>query len=69
MCISVYTNNVQIELNLFMEDTLGPTILSTVERSSTLHRYKCLLLHYRKPIFSPSESVLCREVFSIVSFI
>ena len=41
--------------------------LSTVERLSTLQRWKCIST-IGKSTFGALESVLCREVISMVSF-
>ena len=57
-----------IQWDLFIKDTLGPPNLSTVERLSTLQRWKCIST-IRESIFGALESVLCREVVYMVSFI
>ena len=70
LCIIMHMYNMdEIQWNLFIKDTLGPANLSTVERLwlSTLQRWKCINT-IGKFIFGASESVLCREVISMVSF-
>ena len=57
-----------LQWDLFIKDTLGPADLSTVERLSTLQRWNVSAL-YGKSTFGALESVLCREVISIVSYI
>ena len=57
-----------IQWDLFIKDTLGPANLSTVERLSTLQRWKCMST-IGKSIFGALESVLCKEVVYMVSFI
>ena len=47
---------------------IGPANLSTVERLSTLQRWKCIST-IGKSTFGALECVLCREVISMVSFI
>ena len=54
--------------DLFIKDTLWPANLSTVERLSTLQRWKCIST-IGKSIFGALKSVLCREVVYMVSFI
>ena len=50
------------------KDTLGPANLFTVERLSTLQRWKCIST-IGESICGALESVLCREVVYMVSFI
>ena len=57
-----------IQGDLSIKDTLGPAILSTVERLSTLQRWK-MYYYIGKSTFGALERVLCREVISMVSFI
>ena len=58
----------KIRWDLFIKDTLGPANLSTVERLFTLQMSKCIST-IGKSIFGALESVLCREVVYMVSFI
>ena len=60
--------NMYIQRNLFIKDTLGPGNLSAVERLSTLQRWKCIST-IGKSLIGASESVLCREVVYMESFI
>ena len=57
-----------IQWNLSIKEKLGPGNLSTVERLSTLQGRKCISTIV-KSIFGALQSVLCREVISMVSFI
>ena len=57
-----------LQWDLFIKDTLGPANLSTVERLSTLRRWK-MYEHYREVYFWCLKSVLCREVVYMVSYI
>ena len=58
----------QIQWNLRIMDTLGPSILSFIERLSSLQRLK-MYYYNRKVNFGTLKCVLYKEVFSIVSFI
>ena len=53
--------------DLSIKDTLGPANLSTVERLSTLQRWKCIST-IGKSTCSALECVLCMEVTSMMSF-
>ena len=57
-----------LQWDLFIKDTLGTPDLSTVERLPTLQRWN-VSTRYGKSTFGGLESVLCREVISIVSSI
>ena len=54
--------------DLFVKDALGPAKMSTVERLSTLQRWKCMN-NIGESMFGASKSVLCREVVPMLSCI
>ena len=64
----IITYCIHIQGDLSVKDTLGLAILSTVERLSTLQRWKCIST-IGKSTFGALERVLCREVISMVSII
>ena len=57
----------RIQWDLFIKDTLGPANLFTVERLSTIQRWKCINT-IGESMFGVLESVLCRELISMVSY-
>ena len=65
---SLLSHPIQLQWDLFIKDTLGPANMSTVERLSTFRGGKYIST-IRKSIFGALESVLCREVVYMVSFI
>ena len=69
LCMLGYVLHTHLQWNLSIKDTLGPGNLSTVERLSTLQRWKICVRTIGKSIFGALQSVLCREVISMVSFI
>ena len=62
------TSPLILQWNLSIKDTLGPGNLSTVERLSTLQRWKCMST-IGKSTSGVLERVLCREVISMVYFV